>query len=649
MLVARDQFESILGILLDFRTLSLDTETTGLRPYHGDRLFSLILATVEGEDAPIVSPYYFNFQPYPGLDPKYVLLQEHLEKLKPLFLALDKTWYIHNAKYDLAILANEGIEIAGTVHCTKAIARVEYNEYYGYSLEDCGKRIGYAKDSAVEDYIADHDLWEWKTRPGKKQRTKDKRYDRVPLEVMRPYAERDAEVCGHLGHRQTKTINAVSGDQPEGVPPLSNICDNERRLTKTVFRMEQRGVLIDRNYCERALAYEADRGEKAARAFQSETGKEYRASPLLFKDIFLSERDIWSWGDETATGQINPSFESDALLKFKNPAAKMVLDIRDAKSKADFYAGFLYHSDSRGYVHPNFNPDGTSTGRFSSSEPNLQNLTAEYAATCRTCGEGYEDVAKKCGKCGSNDIDYPEYLVRRAIIPRPGFVFIMPDYDQMEYRMMFDYACGMVGYETALVKKIKYEGLDPHQATADVVTEGGTPLTRKRAKNGNFAVLYGSGYDTLATTIGSTRDEAKALKQNIFKAAPEIKKFVDAVMGAASARGFIRNWAGRRCYFPNSDFAYKAPNYLIQGGCADVNKFALNRIDDYLLDKKSKLVLTIHDENPIEVHESELDHVPGKIKEIMESVYPAKFLPLTAGMEWSAKSLGDKTKGFPCQ
>jgi DNA polymerase-1 len=88
-------------------------------------------------------------------------------------------------------------------------------------------------------------------------------------------------------------------------------------------------------------------------------------------------------------------------------------------------------------------------------------------------------------------------------------------------------------------------------------------------------------------------------------------------------------------------------NYLIQGGCADVVKVAMNRVDELLLGKKSRMVLTIHDELPCEVHESEVAFIPQQVKEIMETVFPYKYLPLTCGMEWSDKSLGDKKKGFP--
>lgn len=653
MLVTRENFDSVLQKLQYETRLSLDTETYGLRPYHGDKLFSIILGKFNVVDMKLngITPYYFNFQPYADQPPETVLTNSHLVRLNEAFFKNPKIlWFIHNAKYDMAILAADGIELVGEVHCTQAIARVEYNEHHQYDLDSCGSRIGFPKDETVKQYILDNDLWEWESRPGSAQRKKNLHYDKVPFELIVPYGERDAEVGGHIAFRQTTAIVGASLKTRRAnpnLPGLDNVMENERRLTKTVFRMEQRGVLIDQKYCVKAQAYENDLVGKALASFKRETGRDFSASPKLFKEVFASEKDIWQWGDETETGQVNPCFDSDVLKTFKNPAARLILDYRDAKSKADFYAGFLYHCDASGVVHPNFNPGGARTGRFTSSGPNLQNLTAENASSCRACGEEFEAVVSKCPDCGSADIASPEFLVRRAIIPRPGFVFIMPDYDQMEYRMMFDYACQEVGYETALVRKIKTEGLDPHQATANVVTEGGTPLTRKRAKNGNFAILYGSGVDTLASTIGSTRQEAFLLKKAILTASPEIKEFVDSVMNAAVTNGYVRNWLGRRSWFPNHNFAYKAPNSLIQGGTADVNKVALNRMDEFFLETRSKLALTIHDENPIEVHESELATVPRRAKEFMESVYPSTYLPLTVGMEWSARSLGDKIKGFP--
>lgn len=644
MLVTRTNFQSVLGILSRYPKRSLDTETTGLRPYHGSRLFSIIISVAAPEAPP--EAFYFNFQPYEGLPPDQILRQAHLLQMQTLFEQPHVLWFLHNAKYDLAILGAQGLLLKGTIHCTKAMARIEYNEHPTYDLASCAARIGFAKDDTVEKHILEHGLWEWETIPGKKQRKKNLHYDAVPFDIIRPYGEIDANITYRLGESQEASFAAVDAQQLK-LPPRAkqrNIVENERALTQVVFRMEERGVLINRSYTHRAQKYEADRAEKALASFKAETGRDFIASSKLFAEVFASEKDKFFY-----TEKGNPSFDATVFATFEHPAAQHVLTYRDAKSKFDFYAGFLYHADSHGVLHPNFNPDGTRTGRFSSSDPNFQNLTAE---------EGQEDQ---------------EFLVRRAIIPRPGFIFLMPDYDQMEYRMMLDYA-----EEMALIEKIK-GGLDVHTATGELM---GVP--RGQAKTINFMLLYGGGTAKLCLALfkpsvgevplkeiamrflyGKTVEsptafapeiveynlgelqKAAALKKLYFSTLPGVERFVESVKEAVQIRGFIRNWAGRRCYYPNTQFDYTGPNTLIQGGTADVNKFGLVEIDKYLASMRSKLVLTIHDENPIEAHEDEAEEVARHVKEIMEVVYPYKHLPLTVGMEWSAKSLGDKRKGFP--
>ena len=235
--------------------------------------------------------------------------------------------------------------------------------------------------------------------------------------------------------------------------------------------------------------------------------------------------------------------------------------------------------------------------------------------------------------------------MRRAIVPRPGYVFYLPDYDQMEYRLMLEFAAGFVERETELIRLVN-GGLDVHAATAQAASLYGVKISRTEAKTSNFLTIYGGGAQKLADQLKCSLSQAYAIRGAIFKAAPELKDFCDDVGDVAKRRGYIFNWFGRKCLFPNSRLSYKAPKYLIAGGAADVNKVALNRIDELLLGKKSRLVLTIHDENPCELHESEL-HLAPQINEIMESVYKSKFLRLTCGKEFSHKSLADKTKGFP--
>jgi DNA polymerase I len=604
VIVGRSSFKLVLAQLLVEKKLSLDTETSGLRPYHGDRLFSLILSTAH-------EPYYFNFQPYPGLEPEFVLSLIHLRDLKALFNDPDRLWYMHNAKYDLAILAQDGIEVAGEIHCTQALARVEYNDHMSYALDACAERIGFKKDDSVENYIVENKLWTWTPEEKPGDREKMKHFDRVPFELISAYAKQDARITFALGEHQEKRFHDISEETAHApaLPTVQSIARNEKRLTKTVSRMEKVGVKIDRAYCVRASRYESDRADGSRAEFKKLTGCEFSASPKLFATIFADEKESW-----TFTEKGNPSFDSDALAKFQHPAAKAILDYRDAKSKSDFYRGFLWHADRHDIIHPNFNPGGAATGRFSSSSPNFQNLTSE---------EGQEDQ---------------EFVVRRAIIPRPGFVFYGRDYKQMEYVMASDYAAKVWGSETEMIRRLR-RGEDVHQATADIVTAGGTPLTRKRAKNANFAFLFGSGYDTLAATCGCSRDEAIALKDAIRAACPEVQNLVNVVSATAKRNGHIFNWAGRRSYLKDTNFAYKMTNYLIQGGCADVNKIFLNRLDEYLLGKKSRLIMTIHDEAVIEWDQSE-GEVPARMKEIMDGVYAGTYLNMTSS-GYIGKSLAD--------
>lgn len=629
--VTKRGFDDVLDHLFLCRKKALDTETQGLRPYHGDRLFSIIIACGH-------SSYYFNFNYASDIPSENLLTAVHLEKLKILFSDPDAFWYMTNAKYDMAILANEGFEIAGEIHCTMALGRVEDNSHFTYGLDECLQRLGRAKDDSVEKYIQSHGLYEKREIPGKATQATFKFFDRVPFSIIAPYGCSDGRGTYDLGEYQATSIERQSQD---GVPGLLNVQANERRLTKTIFRMERVGVRIDRDYTLRAARFASDRAIKATQAFEKETGRAYVASAKTFAAVFESEKDLWAY-----TEKGNPSFTSEVLKKCQNPAAKYVLEIRDAKSKVDFFNGFLYHADSQGDVHPHYNPHGAAHGRFSSSEPNFQNLTAETILICNACKTGYESIVVTCGKCQGTSFEAPEFLTRRAIIPRPGFVFFMPDYDTMEYRHLFELACRLVGRITPLAQEVR-NGKDVHQATADLVTALGTPLIRSRAKNGNFALLFGAGDARLAETIGGTVGEAKALRASIFSVAPEVNTFIRAVISTAQTRKWIFNWFGRKCRFPIRDFAYSAVNHLVSGGCADINKIALNRCDEYLLPKKSRMVMTVHDEIPTEIHESELAAVPRKMVEIMETVYPWQYIPLTCGAEWSDKSLADKIKGYP--
>ena len=581
------------GINYDFsyqRTLSLDTETTGLLPFHGDKVFAITWSN--------------------GIDSWYLEIPEGRSILPPFLEKMlsdpNRIWYLHNAKFDMHFLRKHfGVVIEGTVIDTMVLARLEFNDHLSYSLDACASRIGLQKSDEVEKYITENKLWEWVTIPGKKVRKKNKFFQKVPKEIMVKYACLDAEVTFKLAEHLLKRIREIDSLLPDA-PKLMDVAKQEFEVTHIVAWMEAGGTKIDPDYSDMAFEFYQEESREADNEFEKLTGEKYKSSPKLFAKIFESEKDKWAY-----TEKGNPSFDSDAIKKFENPAAKQILTLRDAKSRADFFAGFNFFADEFDFIHPTFNQAGTATGRFSSSEPNFQNLSND---------EESEEVALP---------------VRNAIIPPDSqYCIVSLDYDQQEYRMMLDYAG-----EDTLIEQVK-AGVDVHQATADMMG-----VSRKYAKTLNFMLLYGGGVGKLADALNISGYEATKLRDLYFSRLPKVQKFISTVIHTAKLRGYVYNWMGRR-YFCEPNFAYKMPNRIIQGGGADVMKKALVGVYNLLENKHSYIFLTVHDELDIYIHRSELALVP-QIKKIMEDAYPYKKLPLTVSVSHSWDSLGELKDGPP--
>jgi DNA polymerase-1 len=546
------------------------------------------------------------------------------------------------------MLHQEGLRVAGPVWCTKIGARLEYNDHMKYGLDACAERIGLRKDDAVERYIKEHKLWEWEQIPGKDKRVKRKFFQKVPPEVIIPYGAKDALVCLALARHQKAEIERLDGSiSSTPLPRLSAVAKNEFRLLPVVVRMEEVGVKIDRRYCMLAAQRETEEAQAAAREFRGLTGEEFSDSAKLFGNIFGDEREKWG-----ATEKGNPSFDYDCLRRLAHPAAREILRYRDAKSKSDFYHGFLYHADRNDRIHTSLHQDGTDTGRFSSSDPNLQNMTSEDPYECPKCGATYEDWDDGiCPRC-EEKLRLREWLVRKAFIPSPGKLFFMPDYSQVEYKLMLDLACRYLNQVTPLAKKV-IGGMDFHEATAqNCLEKAGAQIKRKQAKTVNFLDLYGGGEGLLAQELGCTVKQAREIKFALKAAAPEIARLINALQATARTRGFIINWLGRRYDFSrNPNICYTSPNKYIQGGAAEILKLAMVEIAEFLHDlgPGPEMVLQIHDELWFEIPEDMNDNVYRTILTLMEQAYTPYCIPITCSPEWSATNAADKRKGFPCQ
>ncbi len=579
MIVSDHNISSILQNLSSKKKLAIDCETSGLRPYHGDSPFLIIIADEE-------QSYVWDLQAdFVAVDLIYPLRK---------FFEEPRYWYLANAKFDMAMLALLGIELRGEIHDLQTYGKV-------FSLEAVAKRYGLAKDKSVDAYIKKHKLFTEVVIVGKKGKTKLLHFDQVPRELMLPYAENDARITYDIGSRQEASATAAT---KELCPDLTAILANERQLVKTVYDMESVGVKVDLDYCKRAAAFENGRRYSLMQEFKALAGADYVDSAKCFEPLFKGT-------ELRRTEKGNASFDSEALGLYDHPLSDIILGIRDAKSKANYYHGFAYHADPEGIIHASFNQHQARTGRFSSSSPNLQNLKRPE--------EG--DVA--------------EFTPRRALVPRPGHFFAMFDYDQMEYRLLLELARA-----DGLIAKVQ-GGLDVHQATAELAG-----VTRQQAKTTNFLTVYGGGNAILAMRLGVSVEKARAIREAIFAAVPEVERFIASVSQRAKSRGFIFNWYGRRLYFPDSETCYRATNHLVQGGCADVIKIGMNRVHAYLKTLKARLILTVHDELVVEAPESEAQALYA-IREIMEKVFPSQRLPLTCGVVHSFTSLADKKKGLP--
>jgi len=626
MLVTRSNFKSVLKEIYSSPLISFDTETTGLRPYHGDRLFSFMMAIPKSE------VFYFNFNAYPGISEEELLPRSAIQDMIPLFSDPTKLWIGHNLKFDLHMLWQEGIEIKGSLHDTMVTMRVIDPDRLKYSLDACSKDLlGEDKDDAVKKYCDKEGLWDKVKIPGKDKEEKRYHYEKVPFGLIVPYGEKDAQLTLKLYYKQIEMLQGIHDEmiaRHPHLPGIMNIYKNECKLLPVVWDMERRGIKIDLGYTQKAINYYTLQMEDSKFQFETITEIPFKDSGKVFQEVFKSEQSKWVMTKEKKQKkprvkpfQPQPCFDSDILAMFTNSAAKEILRYRDAKSHSDFFQGFLYHADSNAYVHYSLDQDGTSTGRFSSRAPNMQNLSND-----------------------SEELQEQEYPVRKAIItPSEDYYLFSIDYKAMEYRMLIHYA-----KELGWAKAIR-EGQDPHEYVKNMINDNlprNYLINRSKAKNCSFAKIYGCGVSKLASMIKMPEEITQIISDAYFESLPNVKKFLFSVVKTTKTRGYIINWMGRKRVFRDPNLAYKAPNSLIQGGCADVVKVVMPRVSDVLKGTKSSMSLQVHDELNLYMHRDDL-HLLPTIKMIMETAFPGEILPLEVSHEWGRHNLYDLEGGMP--
>lgn len=502
------------------------------------------------------------------------------EDLRLFFSNPKLTYCAHNAKFELGFLdAQFSIRVAGPVWDTEVNARIERNSHFKYDLHSCAQRLVPAESK----YQA---MAEWL-----KQRGNKGQYHKAPDDIIIPYCEQDAWLSWRLRRHQVEVFSHWDTSSPI---KIRNVVKLEQAVLPHLFEMERNGLLVDVAYCKRAYLYEQEQIESAKRQFEHLSGVGFVDSRKTLQPVFDTHGVCYG---KTTLG--NASFTEDALAASRsNPIVATVLAHRRALKRASSYWLNFLELEHNGIIHPSINQNKAQTGRMSISDPSCQNWSTD------------ED-------------DGTPFPIRRAFQARPGCAIVSLDYSQMELRKGADEA-----EDFPMIERI-VQGADLHQEVADMA---GVP--RSLAKNGRFAKQYGAGIPKIAQTLGVSESVARTIADAIDRQAEAMTAYSFSLSRHAK-HSFGYDWLGRRFYFDRG-FEYKAFNYRIQGGCAEILKIAIIDIGNLLKQRASEqtfMLIPIHDEIVLNMHPDDFHLIP-EIKRLMIAAHrDKKFLAMDVGVE----------------
>jgi DNA polymerase-1 len=509
-----------------------------------------------------------------------------------------------NIKYDMVVLAQHGI----------GIAPIEDSMLISYVLE--GGKHGHGMDELAKLHLGQDTIkFEDVCGSGKSQIG----FAEVPLEKARDYAAEDAEVTLRLQSALRPMLLAER---------MTTVYETiERPLVPVVAAMEAAGVKVDRKVLAELSADFAGRIAALEKQIHKLAGREFNiGSPKQLGEILFDEMGL-EGGTRGKTGAYATGADVlEELAAMGHDLPARVLDWRQLSKLKSTYTDALQEqiNPRTGRVHTCFALAATSTGRLSSTDPNLQNIPI------RT-----EEGRK----------------IRRAFVAEPGMTLLSVDYSQIELRLAAHIA------EIPALAEAFRKGQDIHALTASQVfgvpVEGMDPMIRRRAKAINFGIIYGISPFGLAAQLGIPQGEARAYIDAYFKRYPGIREYMERTKKVAREQGYVTTLFGRRCHVPGiadknparrSFMERAAINAPLQGTAADIIKRAMIRVPAALAEAglKARMLLQVHDELLFEVPAKEAEATAALVKKVMEGASaPALTLsvPLVAetgvGKNWA--------------
>ena len=551
--------------------VAVDTETTSPQPVRA-RLVGLSFSITPGEAFYV--PVGHDYLGAPAQIPKdraLAILKPVLEDPKVL-----KTG--QNIKYDQIVLEREGVRLAGVSQDTMVLSYLLEPNWGKHSLDKIA--LHYLREAKIP--------YEEVAGKGKSGLTMDK----VAVERAGPYACLDAALAQELGGLLWDKVRARKMDRLYE--------EIERPLIALLARMEILGVRVDPKVL-RAMSGELE-GEigRLEKQIHELAGCVFNInSPRQLGDVLFHKLGLQAGRRTKVTKGFSTSIDILEELATVHPLARDVLDYRQMAKLKGTYADALpqlIHPET-GRIHTCYNQTVASTGRLSSSEPNLQNIPAR-------------------GPWGTR--------FRRAFIADPGHVLLTADYSQVELRILAHLSGDPTLIDTFLA------GRDVHEETARLVFgEAAGEEARRRAKIINFSIIYGTSAFSLARELGTSSAEAQKFIERYFAERPKVREYLDRVVEQARESGVSETIFGRQRQVPElraPDRALQqagrriALNNPIQGSAADIIKVAMLRAARLIEERKlrTRMILQVHDELLFEVPEKEAKAVGPLVREAME-------------------------------
>ena len=583
--------------------VAVDTETTGLDDMVAE-LVGICLCVEVGEACYIPLNHKSGDDDLFGgnkLAPNQLPLQKVLELLKPIFEDPAIIKIGQNIKYDMKILSRYNIDIFP----------IDDTMLLSYALN--GGAHNHGMDSLSSRYL-DHSPISIKSLLGSGKSAIT--FDQLSIAEAVDYAAEDADITLRLWKLFKPLLHKSR------VTKVYEIL--ERPLVSVLAEMEQNGIKVDRDTLSRMSNSFAQKMAGLEDEIFKAAGRSFNVgSPKQLGEILFDEMEI-PGGKKGKTGAYATGADvlEDLIVEGYDFPSK-VLDWRQlSKLKSTYTDALQDHINvDTGRVHTSYSMAGTSTGRLSSTDPNLQNIPI------RT-----EDGRR----------------IREAFICDEGSVLLSLDYSQIELRILAQIA------DIDSLKEAFYQGQDIHALTAsqmfDVPLDNMDPMIRRQAKAINFGIIYGiSGYG-LARNLRIPRKEAQAFIAKYFERFPGIKDYMESTVSFAKENGYVQTLFGRRIHTPEintrgpqAGFSKRAAiNAPIQGTAADIIRRAMIKMPGMIKQLPAKMLLQVHDELLFEVRKEAVDETISIVKDVMETAsLPAleMSIPLTVdagqGRNWA--------------